>query len=415
MSNKEQICRACGTPLIHEFADLGAMPLANSYPKTLADAKQQKSYPLHARVCENCFLVQVEDSVPAEDIFSDYAYFSSYSPSWVEHARQFTVYARDRFGLDENSHVVEIASNDGYLLQHFVAAGVPVRGVEPAANIAKVAEEKGIPTLNAFFGEETAQTMIADEGHADLIVGNNVLAHTPFIRDFVQGLKTLLKPEGVVSIEFPHLLRMMEEVQFDTIYHEHFSYLSLESVERLFAEFDLRLFDVIEVPTHGGSLRIQACHEAAQTHPDCEGLHKVRADEKAAGLDHIDSYAAFFPRIEKIRQEVTGFLAKAKAEGKKVIAYGAAAKGSTLLNYFGVGRDDIDYAVDANPHKQDHLMPGSMLDIRAPEAIRETKPDYVLILPWNLKREITDQLDYIREWGGACYAPIPELHEVPWR
>ncbi|RED50818.1 class I SAM-dependent methyltransferase [Aestuariispira insulae] len=413
MSDVKQLCRACGTELIHDFADLGPMPLANSYPKSLDDAKNQNSYPLHARVCSHCFLVQVEDSVPAEDIFSDYAYFSSYSPSWVEHARKFTEYARDRFDLGAESHVVEIASNDGYLLQHFVAAGVPVRGVEPAANIAKVAEEKGIPTLNAFFGDETANAMVQDEGKADLIVGNNVLAHTPFIRDFVKGLKTLLKPEGVISIEFPHLLKLMEEVQFDTIYHEHFSYLSLEAVERLFAEFGLRLFDVQEVPTHGGSLRIHGCHRESDRE-ECLGLIDVRTKEKAAGLDRIETYSDFFPKIEHIRKQVIGFLEKAKQDGKKVVAYGAAAKGSTLLNYFDVGRDDIDYAVDANPHKQDHFMPGSMLDIRAPQAIRETKPDYILILPWNLKREITEQLSFIREWDGKCYAPIPELHEVPW-
>ena len=413
MSKSQQNCRACGTELVHDFADLGPMPLANSYPKTLEDARIQKAFPLHARVCSQCFLVQVEDSVPAEEIFSDYAYFSSYSASWVEHARKFTEYARERFGLDQNSHVVEIASNDGYLLQHFVQAGVPVRGVEPAANIAKVAEEKGIPTLNAFFGDETARKMVSDEGQADLIVGNNVLAHTPFIRDFVKGLKTLLKPEGVISIEFPHLLKLMDEVQFDTIYHEHFSYLSLESVERLFAEFGLRLFDVQEVTTHGGSLRIHGCH-VESGHETCQGLLDVRASEKDAGLDRIESYGDFFPRIEKIRLQVTGFLEQAKQDGKTVIAYGAAAKGSTLLNYFGVGRDDIAYAVDANPHKQDHLMPGSMLDIRSPDVIRETRPDYVLILPWNLKQEITNQLSYIQEWGGKCFAPIPELQEVPW-
>ncbi|WP_332118828.1 class I SAM-dependent methyltransferase [Azorhizobium caulinodans] len=405
-------CRFCNTPLGLSFVDLGSTPLANSYvPLDRADAPEP-SYPLRASVCGECRLVQADAFVPAEDIFSHYAYFSSFSDSWVAHARRFAHMAMDRFGIGAQSLVVEVASNDGYLLRHFVEAGVPVLGIEPAANVAEAARAVGVRTEAVFFGAATGDDIKAREGGADLVVANNVLAHVPDINDFVEGFARVLKPEGVISIEFPHLLRLIEDVQFDTVYHEHFYYLSLLAVEKVMAAHGLRVFDVEEWPTHGGSLRVFACLKGA-SHVEQPGVAKVRADEAAAGLDRDEIYADFQRRVTPIREGLLAFLRQAKAEGKRVAAYGAAAKGNTLLNFSGVGTDLIDYVVDRNPHKQGHLLPGSHLPVHAPEKLAETKPDYVLILPWNIKDEVVASHAHVRDWGGRFVIAVPRLTVLP--
>ena len=406
-------CHFCAAPLTLSLVDLGVTPLANSYLAPEHLARPEPQFPLHARVCNRCRLVQVEAAATPEDIFGHYAYFSSYSTSWVEHARRFTEMARERWGLGPASKVVEVASNDGYLLRHFVAAGIPVLGVEPAANVAESARAVGVATEVAFFGLETAKRL-KEAGHAaDLLAGNNVFAHVPDINDFVAGLACLLKPEGVISLEFPHLLKMMTEIQFDTIYHEHFSYLSLLTTERILAAHGLRVFDVAELPTHGGSLRIMACHAGCSRHAEGPGLAKVRADEAAASLDRDEGYQGFAPKVEAVRTGLLAFLRQAKAEGKTVAAYGAAAKGNTLLNYCGVGADLISCVVDRNPHKQGCFMPGSRIPIHDPAKLAELRPDYVLILPWNLKDEITQQMAEIRGWGGRFVIAIPALTILP--
>lgn len=402
-------CRFCGEELGATFADLGNTPLANSYLDSAGPDTPDPRYPLHARVCRNCLLVQVEDVVPAEEIFSDYAYFSSYAESWVTHARDYAEMAIERFGLGPDSSVVEVASNDGYLLQHFVARQIPVLGIEPAANVAEAAEARGVPTRTAFFGTELAKGL-RDEGfRADLLIGNNVLAHVPDLNDFVGGLAALLADDGVLTMEFPHLLRLIEDVQFDTIYHEHFSYFSLLVVERVFAAHGLSLFDVEELPTHGGSLRVFAARTASDAHPEGPGLAVVRAAEAGMALDRIESYAGFQPRVEAVRAGLLEFLASARADGKTVVGYGAAAKGNTLLNFCGIDAGQLDYVVDVSPHKQGKFLPGSRIPIVAPDRLRDTRPDYVLILPWNLKQEITSAHDYIGDWGGRFVVAIPEL------
>ena len=411
MAQSDLQCRFCKAGLTHTFVDLGRTPLANSYLPEAALGEAEPSYPLHARVCGRCLLVQVEDVVPAEEIFSDYAYFSSYAASWVAHAKAYAAAMIGRFGLDPGSQVIEVASNDGYLLQHFVSAGIPVLGVEPAANVAAAAEAIGVPTDVAFFGVATAQRL-REAGHAaDLIAANNVLAHVPDINDFVAGFAVLLKPEGVWTIEFPHLLRLMQQVQFDTIYHEHYSYYSLLVVERILGAHGLRVFDVEELPTHGGSLRVYACHEAA-AHATTTALQRLRACEAEAGLDRIETYAGFGPRVTAIQHALREFLNMAQAEGKTVVAYGAAAKGNTLLNSSGVGADSILFVADRNPHKQGKFLPGSHIPIRAPEAIFAARPNYLLILPWNLEKEIRQEMAQISEWGGRFVVPIPELRIV---
>ncbi|MBY0432021.1 MAG: class I SAM-dependent methyltransferase, partial [Rhodospirillales bacterium] len=377
------VCRFCGAPLTRTFIDLGETPLANAYLPPEEVDQPEPRYPLHARVCDSCKLVQVESVVPPEAIFGHYAYFSSYSSSWIEHGRRFTESAAERFGLGGTSRVVEVASNDGYLLKHFVERGIPVLGVEPARNVAEVAITKGVPTEMRFFGLETARDLKAEGYSADLLVGNNVLAHVPDLNDFVAGLAYLLKPDGVLSMEFPHLLKLIEEVQFDTIYHEHFCYFSLLVVERVFARHGLRVFDVETLPTHGGSLRVMACRGESHVHPQGEGLARVRAAEAAAGMGGDVLYAGFDAKVRALKASLLAFLAKAKAEGKSVVAYGAAAKGNTLLNYCGVGEGDIASVVDLNPHKQGHYLPGSHLPILPPTRVFETRPDYLLILPWN--------------------------------
>ncbi|WP_020592689.1 class I SAM-dependent methyltransferase [Kiloniella laminariae] len=399
-------CRSCGTELKHTFLDLGQTPLANSYIKKENEKTAEKQYPLHARVCHSCFLVQVEDVVPPEDIFSDYAYFSSYASSWVEHAKSYADNAIRRFDLTEKSFVVEVASNDGYLLQHFVKQSIPVLGVEPAANVAVEARKKSVPTTVAFFGRETALKVRADHGPADLMAANNVLAHVPDINDFVAGFETLLSDKGVVSFEFPSLLKLIENVQFDTIYHEHFSYLSLFAIEKCFSRNGLKVFDVEELSTHGGSYRVWACKRDADR-AETEQLVKTRQGEQLAKLDSLAGYQNFEPRVQKLRDDLLIFLKQAKADGKRVIGYGAAAKGNTLLNYCGIDSELISHVADLNPHKQNTLLPGSRIPVISPDEISNLKPDYILILPWNLKVEISSSLAYVRDWGCHFVIPVP--------
>ena len=401
-------CQGCGAALTRTLVDLGMQPLANSYiPQGREDAPEPV-FPLHARVCDACLLVQVDSVAPPEDIFVDYAYFSSFSDSWLDHCSAYADAMTERFGLDENSRVVEIASNDGYMLQYFVAKGIPVMGIEPAANVAKVAQERGIATEVAFFGQETARRM-ADAGwSADLLAAKNVLAHVPDINDFVAGIALLLKPNGVFTVEFPHLLNLIRGVQFDTIYHEHFTYLSLLAVRTIFERHGLEIFDVEKQPTHGGSLRVFAGLRGSD--------HAVRAnvaafldEEIAAGLDRGEGYEGFDAKVRAVRDQLNAFLAEARASDKQVVAYGAAAKGNTLLNYCGATADDIAFAVDRNPAKQNTLLPGSRIPVKPVDALIAAQPDHVLILPWNLKREITTQLDMVRGWGGDFVTAIPGI------
>jgi 2-polyprenyl-3-methyl-5-hydroxy-6-metoxy-1,4-benzoquinol methylase len=405
-------CRFCGTPLEAVFADLGMSPLANSYLTPEQANAMEPFYPLRALVCERCFLVQLEEYESPSHIFSDYAYFSSYSSSWLDHSRRYVEAMIGRFGFDGSSHVVEIASNDGYLLQYFKEHGVPVLGVEPAANVAEVAQEHGIPTVVEFFGRETAATLAHDR-RADLLLGNNVLAHVPDLNDFVGGMKTLLAPGGVITMEFPHLMRLIDENQWDTIYHEHFSYISFTTAARVFAAHGLRLFDVEELPTHGGSLRIYGCHDDDAAKPESERAQELLAREDAAGYSRLETYLDYGVRVTEDKRRIVERLIELKDEGKRIVGYGAAAKGNTLLNYCGIGRDFLDYTVDLSPHKQGHLLPGTHIPIRAPEAIAEDRPDVVFILPWNLKDEIVEQLAYIREWGGTFAVRTPELALLP--
>lgn len=400
-------CRFCGSPLEQDFVDLGSTPLANSYlsAEDIA-AGRDKAYPLHARVCPSCFLVQVEAPVPPEEIFSEYAYFSSYSDSWVEHARKYVGAMIERFGLDASSLVVEVASNDGYLLQHFVKAGIPVLGVEPAANVAAAAIAKNVPTDIAFFGSETAKRLSACGVAADLMVANNVLAHVPDIGDFVSGFSAILKPRAVAVFEFPHLLNLIRGQQFDTIYHEHFSYLSLVAVERILAFAGLRAFDVEEFSTHGGSVRLFVCHKAAH-HAETFRLQDLRKKEKEAELDERTGYRGFARQVEAVKRSFLEFLAAAKGQRKRVAAYGAAAKGNTFLNVCGVGAGDIVCVFDRSAAKQGKFLPGSHIPIRSPEDVRAVAPDYVVILPWNLRDEISRQLAFIGEWGGKFVTAMP--------
>ncbi|MGO9772207.1 MAG: methyltransferase domain-containing protein [Roseiarcus sp.] len=401
-------CRFCGALLTTTFIDLGETPLANSFV-TEADvaAGRDRRYPLHARVCGECFLVQVDEPVRAEAIFSDYAYFSSFAASWVEHARRYAEAMIARFRLGPRSLVVEIASNDGYLLQHFIAAGIPTLGVEPAANVAAAAIAKGVPTEVAFFGRAAAERLAQRGVKADLVAANNVLAHVPDIRDFVAGFALILAPGGVATFEFPHLLNLIRQTQFDTIYHEHFSYLSLMTVETIFAATGLRAFDVEELPTHGGSLRLFACRTQA-AHREAPRLAALRAKEREAGLDSLDAYRGFAPRVEAVKRSFLAFLAQARAEGKSVAAYGAAAKGNTFLNVCGVTRADIGCVFDRSTAKQGKLLPGSHIPILAPERIGEIKPDYLVVLPWNLIDEIKANMGCIAQWGGRFVVAAPQ-------
>jgi SAM-dependent methyltransferase len=405
-------CRFCAEPLTHVMCDLGMSPMANSYVKFEHAQNAEKIYPLKVWICEKCLLSQLESFESPDAIFSDYLYFSSFSTSWVEHARRYCEMMTERFGFNESSQVVEIASNDGYLLQHFKAKGIPVLGVEPAANVAKVAwEEKQIPSVVKFFGVQTAKELVADGKAADLLLGCNVMAHVPDINDFIGGLKIALKAGGVITFEFPHLQRLIAENQFDTIYHEHFSYLSFLAVDTMFKHHGLTLFDVEELPTHGGSLRIFARHtddngELRAITPRVEAMRKQESD---FGLTNMDTYTSFDEKVKTTKRKLLRFLVDAKEAGKSIVGYGAAAKGVTLVNYCGVGADLIDYVVDKSPYKQNHHMPGVRVPIYGPEKIFETKPDYVLILPWNLKKEISNEMAKIRDWGGKFVVPIPEV------
>ena len=405
---KSATCRFCGRNLTHTFVDLGMSPLCESYISSDQLNDMERFYPLHAYVCDNCFLVQLLEYVSPDKIFSDYAYFSSYSDSWLKHAQNYVEMAIARFGTDSKSHVVEIASNDGYLLQYFVQRGIPVLGVEPAANVAAVAERKGIPSLVKFFGEKTARELATEGKQADLLLGNNVLAHVPDINDFVAGLKVLLKSAGVITMEFPHLMRLMEENQFDTIYHEHFSYLSFVTVEKIFAAHGLTLFDADEIPTHGGSLRIYACHREDVSKPVGERVRELRDREQRAGFTCLTHYCSFTEKVKETKRKLLDFLIQMKRQGASVVGYGAPGKGNTLLNYCGVRTDFLDYVVDRSPYKQGKFLPGTHIPIHHPGRIKETKPDYVLILPWNLKSEVIEQNSYVREWGGQFVVPIPE-------
>lgn len=403
------ICRFCGAPLEHTFVDLGMSPPCQTHIEPHQLNHMEAFYPLHAFVCAQCFLVQLKDYVSPKDIFIEYAYFSSYSDSWLRHAKAYTDLMVDRFGIGHKSQVVEIASNDGYLLQYFVEKGVPVLGVEPAANVAQVAVKKGIPSVAKFFGAETARELVAAGTRADLLLGNNVLAHVPDLNDFVSGMKVLLKPTGVITMEFPHLMRLMEDNQLDTIYHEHFSYLSFYTVELVFAAHGLTIFDVEELPTHGGSLRIYARHEEDATNPVSPRVALLRTRESNAGFTNLEHYFSFAGQVRKTKRQLLDFLIRIKREGKRIAGYGAPGKGNTLLNYCAIRTDFLDYTVDRNPYKQGKYTPGTHIPIYPVEKIRETKPDYVLILPWNLKDEVMRQMEYIREWGGKFIVPIPEV------
>lgn len=405
------LCRFCDAPLERTFLDLGAQPPSNSYLHAADLSRMEPFFPLHAYVCSECHLVQLEQFQTPSEIFGDYAYFSSYSASWLKHAETYCTTMVERFGLGPTSQVVEIASNDGYLLQNFVTRGIPVLGVEPAANVARAAEAKGVPTRVAFFGRSTARQLVAEGRAADLLVGNNVLAHVPDLNDFVDGLRIALKPDGVLTMEFPHLLRLMERNQFDTIYHEHFSYFSFLAVERIFAAHGLTLFDVEELPTHGGSLRIYGRHTEPGLKQD-RRVQDLHLREVAAGLDRPEAYEGFVERVKAVKRGLLSFLIKAKDDGKSVAAFGAAAKGNTLLNYCGIGTDMVDYVADSSPHKQGLFLPGSRIPIVEPGRIRETRPDFLLILPWNLADEIIAANEFIRDWGGRFVVPIPALKVI---
>ncbi|HLL18912.1 MAG TPA: class I SAM-dependent methyltransferase [Rubrivivax sp.] len=402
-------CRFCGTPLRTTFVDLGLTPLCQTHIAPSQLNEGEPFYPLHARVCEGCFLVQLQHVVQPGAIFGEYAYFSSYASSWVEHARRFSKMAIERFGLHAQSRVIEVASNDGYLLQHFMAAGVPVLGIEPAANVARAAIDRVVPTVVEFLGQQTGRALAQAYGPADLVVGNNVLAHVPDINDFVIGLRELLAPGGVVTMEFPHLQRLIEGHQFDTIYHEHFSYLSFSTVEQIFAAHGLVLFDVEELKTHGGSLRIYARHAAQEALLVREAVTALREREQALGYRCLERYRGFEQKVQETKRQLLTFLIRARELGQRIAGYGAPGKGNTLLNYCGIRTDLLEFTVDANPYKQGKYTPGTRIPILAPEALRREKPDLVLILPWNLREEIMAQASYIREWGGRFVVPIPHV------
>ena len=405
-------CRFCGAKLKNIFADLGVSPLANSYLKENQLNQMEPHYPLCVYVCEECFFVQLPEFESPEDIFSDYAYFSSFSDSWLKHAKNYTELMVERFGFNNKSQIIEIASNDGYLLQYFKGKGIPVLGFEPAKNIAVSAQEKGIPTVVKFFGSESADELVSEGKSADLLLGNNVLAHVPNINDFVKGMKIILKSNGVITMEFPHLLRLINDNQFDTIYHEHFSYLSFLVVEKVFAKQGLSIFDVDELPTHGGSLRIYAKHNEDDSKPVSTNTVELKQKERDAGFADMEYFLSFADKVKRTKRNIMEFFVKAKDNGKSIVGYGAPAKGNTLLNFCGVRTDFIDYTVDRSPYKQGHYLPGTHIPICHPDKIKETKPDYLLILPWNIKEEIIEQMDFIRKWGCKFVVLIPDAKVI---
>ena len=404
-----QSCRFCGASLQQTLVDLGMSPLCETYPSVEDLNRGEVFYPLRVHVCESCYLVQLEEYESAESIFSDYPYFSSYSDSWLKHAKDYCNKLTKRIGLGPQHFVVEVASNDGYLLQYFVERGIPALGIEPAANVAKVAVEKGVPTLVQFFGAQLARKLTAENRRADLVLGNNVLAQVPDLNDFVEGLKILLKPAGILTLEFPHLLQLMDRNEFDTIYHEHFSYFSMLTTVRIVGAHGLKVFDVEELPTHGGSLRVYACHSEDLTHSIQPSVAELIERERRAGLGSVRGYEHFARQVKQTKLELLDFLVTAARQGKTVAAYGAPGKSATLLHYCGIGKDLIEYTVDRSPYKQGRFLPGTHIPIYHPDRIRETKPDYVVILPWNLGDEIMEQLSFIREWGGRFVLPIPRV------
>src|SRR5262245_7822077 len=406
-------CLFCAAPLRHTFIDLGMSPLCESFLTAEQLNQMEPFYPLHVHVCERCFLVQVQEYVRPEAIFTEYAYFSSYSDSWLAHARTYVERISARLELSTASQVVELGSNDGYLLQYFVARGIPALGVEPAVNVAQAALARGIPTATNLSGRAAAAELTEVGTRADLVCGANVLAQVPDVNDFVGGIALLLKPGGVVTIEFPHLMRLMAENQFDTIYHEHFSYFSFLTAERIFAAHGLTLFDVEELPTHGGSLRIYARHADDASKPVTDAALKLRARELSAGLERLETYVSFTEQVHETKRRLLEFLIGARRRGKRIAGYGAPGKGNTLLNYCGIRTDFLEYTVDRNPYKHGRFLPGTHIPIFPPERIRETRPDYVLILPWNLKDEIIEQVSYIRSWGGQFVVPIPDVKVYP--
>ena len=410
---KKSVCRFCETPLEVTFLDLGMSPLANSNLTESQLNAVEMFFPLHVYVCKTCLLVQLEECSTPDNIFSDYDYFSSFSDSWLRHAQQYSEQVMKRFDLNASSQVIEIASNDGYLLKNFCGRGIPVLGIEPARNVADVARENGVATLVEFFGEKLAHDLTGKGTQADLLIGNNVLAHVPDLNDFVRGLKVLLKPKGVITMEFPHLMRLMADTQFDTIYHEHFSYFSFYTVQKIFAKHGLKVFDVEELSTHGGSLRIYCGHEQDVTKSIQPRVLELQHREEKEGFSQLEHYLSFVGRVTYVKRQLLLFLISAKEAGKTIAAYGAPAKGNTLLNYCGIRTDFIDYTVDRSPHKQGKFLPGTHIPIHEPDTIKKTKPDYLLILPWNLKDEIMEQMAFIRDWGGAFVVPIPEVVVYP--
>ncbi len=402
-------CRFCAAPLRQTFVDLGMSPLCESYVPAEQVNAMEPFYPLHAKICERCLLVQLEEFVTADHIFTEYAYFSSYSDSWVAHARMYVEMAVERFGLGPDSLVMEVASNDGYLLRHVVDRGIPALGIEPAANVAEVARELGIETIVRFFGRELAAELVAEGRRADLIAANNVMAHVPDLNDFVAGFATVLKPDGVVTVEVPHLLRLVEENQFDTIYHEHFQYFSFLAAQKVFAAHGLEVFDVDELKSHGGSLRYYAQLAETGTRPVDQRVHELIGRECALGYDTLEGHQAFAARVEETKWSLLEFLIAKRREGKRIAGYGAPGKGNTLLNYCGIRTDLLDYTVDRNPYKQGQFLPGTHIPILHPDALEQDRPDYILILPWNLKQEIVAQLEYAREWGAQFIVPIPRV------
>ncbi len=406
-------CRFCNSGLRREFIDLVNSPLSNSYLVQEQLNEPETFYPLKLLLCENCFLVQIDEYRKYRDIFNEnYAYFSSYSASWLDHAKRYVDTIIERFGYNENSSVIELASNDGYLLQVFQKKNIPALGIEPSKNVALAAQEKGIETIVDFFGVKLAERLVAQNRKADLIVGNNVFAHTPDINDFVAGMKTILKDQGVITLEFPHLMQIIEQNQFDTIYHEHFSYFSFNITGLIFKKHGLELFDVERIPTHGGSLRIYGKHEEDTSRSISPNVADLLKEEEAKGMQKLDYYKGFQEKVDMVKADLVSFLLQQKKENRKVAAYGAAAKGNTLLNYCGIKNDYIEYVVDASPHKQGKYLPGSHIPIVGEDMIKKSKPDYILILPWNLKDEIIRQLSYVREWNSKFVLPIPKLKIV---
>lgn len=407
-AKSQAFCRFCGSELSHTFVDLGMSPLCESYLSYEQLNQMEPYYPLHVYVCDHCFLVQLQEYVKAEDIFTEYAYFSSYANTLLEQSRLYADQTIERYCLNDRSYVIEVASNDGYLLQYFVNRNIPALGIEPAANVAKVAIDKGIPTLIEFFSAECAHRLAAEGKTADLIIGNNVLSQVPDLNDFVEGIKILLKQGGIVTIEFPHLMNLITKNLFDTIYHEHFSYFSFTTAERVFSNHGLVVFDLDEISTHGGSLRIYACHEKDSSKPRTNRVVEFKNREQQAGILDLAYYASFSERVKDTKRKLLEFLIDAKRQGKSIAGYGAPGKGNTLLNYCGIRTDFIDYTVDRNPYKHGKFLPGTHIPIYHPEKISETKPDYILILPWNLKDEIMKQIGYVRDWGAKFIVPIPE-------